>query len=262
MSGTARRELFGLRFQPRDRPSSDNTAGLARAKREVARALTIRRERTIDTGQAQENAEEENIENTKETPAVRTRLRAANHPRGGSHPRRQAGPEDPRRPAEAPREAGPAARRRAGRRSSRPRSAAGAHARRKAAKVSRAVPAPAEERHTERVAERPPEGGVRRGGRVKARAKASHATSEPTPPRERCSRCAEVRQGIVVSDKADKTIHGADRHCPAPSPLPRRSCAPHGRACARREQRRPASRHRDRAWSAPLSRTKRWRLVK
>jgi large subunit ribosomal protein L29 len=51
---TARRELFGLRFQHAT-GELDNTAGLARAKREVARALTIRRERTIDTGQAQEN---------------------------------------------------------------------------------------------------------------------------------------------------------------------------------------------------------------
>jgi large subunit ribosomal protein L29 len=53
---TARRELFGLRFQHAT-GELDNTAGLARAKREVARGLTILREREIDlhTGQAQEN---------------------------------------------------------------------------------------------------------------------------------------------------------------------------------------------------------------
>jgi large subunit ribosomal protein L29 len=41
---TARRELFGLRFQHATR-ELDNTASLRVAKREVARALTIARER-------------------------------------------------------------------------------------------------------------------------------------------------------------------------------------------------------------------------
>jgi large subunit ribosomal protein L29 len=44
---TARRELFGLRFQHAT-GELDNTAGLKRAKRDVARALTIARERQID----------------------------------------------------------------------------------------------------------------------------------------------------------------------------------------------------------------------
>jgi len=44
---TARRELFGLRFQHAT-GELDNTAGLRRAKREVARALTIARQREID----------------------------------------------------------------------------------------------------------------------------------------------------------------------------------------------------------------------
>ena len=44
--GTARRELFGLRFQHAT-GELDNTAGLARAKREIARALTVARERGI-----------------------------------------------------------------------------------------------------------------------------------------------------------------------------------------------------------------------
>jgi large subunit ribosomal protein L29 len=43
---TARRELFGLRFQHAT-GDLDNTAGLAKAKREVARALTVAREREI-----------------------------------------------------------------------------------------------------------------------------------------------------------------------------------------------------------------------
>jgi large subunit ribosomal protein L29 len=43
----ARRELFGLRFQHAT-GELDNTAGLARAKRDVARALTVARERELD----------------------------------------------------------------------------------------------------------------------------------------------------------------------------------------------------------------------
>jgi large subunit ribosomal protein L29 len=43
---TARRELFGLRFQHAT-GELDNTAGLKRAKREIARALTIAREREL-----------------------------------------------------------------------------------------------------------------------------------------------------------------------------------------------------------------------
>ena len=49
---TARRELFGLRFQHAT-SELENTAGLRRAKREIARALTIQRERelqAIDNG--------------------------------------------------------------------------------------------------------------------------------------------------------------------------------------------------------------------
>jgi large subunit ribosomal protein L29 len=45
---TARRELFGLRFQHAT-GELDNTATLARAKREIARALTIAHERGIET---------------------------------------------------------------------------------------------------------------------------------------------------------------------------------------------------------------------
>jgi large subunit ribosomal protein L29 len=46
---TARRELFGLRFQHAT-SELENTAGLKRAKREIARALTIQRERELRNG--------------------------------------------------------------------------------------------------------------------------------------------------------------------------------------------------------------------
>ncbi len=44
---TSRRELVGLRFQNAT-GELDNTAGLSRAKREIARALTIARERGVE----------------------------------------------------------------------------------------------------------------------------------------------------------------------------------------------------------------------
>jgi large subunit ribosomal protein L29 len=45
---TARRELFGLRFQHAT-GELDNTAGLKKAKHEIARALTVANERGIET---------------------------------------------------------------------------------------------------------------------------------------------------------------------------------------------------------------------
>ncbi|HVP02331.1 MAG TPA: 50S ribosomal protein L29 [Solirubrobacteraceae bacterium] len=44
---TARKEIFGLRFQHAT-GELENTAGLRAAKRELARALTVARERDID----------------------------------------------------------------------------------------------------------------------------------------------------------------------------------------------------------------------
>jgi large subunit ribosomal protein L29 len=45
---TARRDLFGLRFQHAT-GELENTAGLQTGKRDLARALTIARQRGIDT---------------------------------------------------------------------------------------------------------------------------------------------------------------------------------------------------------------------
>jgi large subunit ribosomal protein L29 len=44
---TARRDLFGLRFQHAT-GELENTAGLRTAKRDLARALTVARQREID----------------------------------------------------------------------------------------------------------------------------------------------------------------------------------------------------------------------
>ena len=80
----------------------------------------------------------------------------------------------------------------------------------RAAKAAKIGPRPArtaEERHAEREAERAKKAKARQTGRVKARAKATaKASGEPTPAREHVQGNQKVRQGIVVSDKADKTI--------------------------------------------------------
>jgi large subunit ribosomal protein L29 len=52
----ARRDFFGLRFQHAT-GELENTAGLRRAKREVARTLTVARERDIDTSKGSKRAD-------------------------------------------------------------------------------------------------------------------------------------------------------------------------------------------------------------
>jgi small subunit ribosomal protein S17 len=64
-----------------------------------------------------------------------------------------------------------------------------------------------EERQQERDEARGRKAAQRRTSRAKARAKAGHSDgSAATPPRERAPGVQKVRQGVVVSDKADKTI--------------------------------------------------------
>jgi small subunit ribosomal protein S17 len=68
-----------------------------------------------------------------------------------------------------------------------------------------------EERHAERVAERERKAAARRVERSRARekaraARADGAASQTPPPREHGPGRQKTRQGVVVSDKADKTI--------------------------------------------------------
>ncbi len=76
----------------------------------------------------------------------------------------------------------------------------------KAAKVKAGGPRTPEERQEQRVAERRQKAEHRRAGRAKAKAKASHGAATATPPRERAPGVQKVRQGVVVSDRAAKTI--------------------------------------------------------
>jgi small subunit ribosomal protein S17 len=67
-----------------------------------------------------------------------------------------------------------------------------------------------EERQAERDAARKARAVARRGARAKLRAKAAAMRAEnpsgPTPPREHGEGRQKERQGLVISDKADKTI--------------------------------------------------------
>jgi small subunit ribosomal protein S17 len=131
----------------------------------------------------------------------------------------------------------------------------------KAAKVPARASRSPEERQAERVADRRKKAEIRRAGRARTKAKASHEGAAATPPREHVPGVQKVRQGVVVSDKADKTItvriDTARRHRRY-SKIVRTSRTLHahderndaniGDTVIVREAR-------------PLSRTKRWRLV-
>ena len=68
----------------------------------------------------------------------------------------------------------------------------------------KAGPSDPEERKTARAAERGRKAELRR--KQRAAAKAAHTAGTGTPPAERESNAAKVRQGIVVSSKGDKSI--------------------------------------------------------
>jgi small subunit ribosomal protein S17 len=86
--------------------------------------------------------------------------------------------------------------------------------RRARARATKAAKQPAraerspEQRQAERNEQRRAKAGARRGERTRARAKAkaAGASGQVTPPRDREPGVQKVRQGVVVSDKADKTI--------------------------------------------------------
>jgi len=133
----------------------------------------------------------------------------------------------------------------------------------KAAKTKARPSRTPEERHADRIALRGKKAQLRRTARAKASAKhkAEAHSRTATPPREHVVGQQKVRQGIVVSDKADKTItvriDTARRHRRY-AKIVRTSRTLHahdesndahiGDTVIVREAR-------------PLSRTKRWRLV-
>jgi small subunit ribosomal protein S17 len=78
----------------------------------------------------------------------------------------------------------------------------------KAAKTPAAKPRTPEERHADRLAERQQKAHARRTERTRARQKtrADAGEAQAVPPREHGPGRQKTRQGIVVSDRADKTI--------------------------------------------------------
>jgi small subunit ribosomal protein S17 len=78
----------------------------------------------------------------------------------------------------------------------------------KAAQAPAGTPRTPEERQAERVSERRQKASARRIQRLRSREKsrAAAGSAQPTPPREHEPGRQKTRQGVVVSDRADKTI--------------------------------------------------------
>jgi small subunit ribosomal protein S17 len=135
--------------------------------------------------------------------------------------------------------------------------------RRKRAEASKRPARTPEERQAERIAERrkKAEARRRRRGQEREKRRAAGPRGEPTPPREHGPGRPKVRQGIVVSDKADKTItvrvDTARRH-PRYEKIVRSSTKLHAHDEANDAHQGDTVRIEE---SRPTSRTKRWRLL-
>jgi len=134
---------------------------------------------------------------------------------------------------------------------------------RKAAKAGPRAATTPEERHEERVAERAKKAAARRTGRASERAKWKAGAHErtATPAREHETGTQKTRQGVVVSDKADKTItvriDVARRHRKYQK-IVRTSTTLHAHDESNNAHIGDTVVIRE---SRPLSRSKRWRLV-
>jgi small subunit ribosomal protein S17 len=117
----------------------------------------------------------------------------------------------------------------------------------------------AEERAAERAAARSTKASERR--RTRARARSKHEAGQGTPAAERRPGSKKVRQGTVVSSKADKTItvqiEVVRRH-PVYEKVVRRSATIHAHDEGNEADAGDIVRVIE---SRPMSRTKRWRLV-
>jgi len=116
-----------------------------------------------------------------------------------------------------------------------------------------------EERKAERLAERKRRGAERRKERAAAKKKKTPGTG--TPPAEKVANAAKVRQGIVISDKGQKSItvriDSARRH-PTYEKVVRRSRNLHAHDELNEAGEGDMVRIVE---TRPLSKTKRWRLV-
>ncbi len=116
-----------------------------------------------------------------------------------------------------------------------------------------------EERAAQRLADRKAAAAVRR--KTRAAAKAKHEAGTGTPPAERDANAAKVRQGIVVSDKGEKSITvkiDIVRRHPTYEKVIRRSRTLHAHDEGNEAGEGDVVRIVE---TRPLSKTKRWRLV-
>lgn len=134
--------------------------------------------------------------------------------------------------------------------------------RRRARSVHRGAARPPlspEERAAERAERRANKAATRRRARQRARSK--HEPGQGTPPAERAPGSKKVRQGTVVSSKADKTItvqiEVVRRH-PVYEKVVRRSATIHAHDESNDANEGDVVRVIE---ARPMSRTKRWRLV-
>jgi len=128
--------------------------------------------------------------------------------------------------------------------------------------ASKRPPRTPEERHAERQAERARKARLRRARRLKEReARKAEPKTPPQAPVEHVHGRKKVRQGVVVSDKADKTITVrvdiARRHRRYEK-IVRTSTTLHAHDEANEAHEGDTVRVEE---SRPLSRTKRWKLV-
>jgi small subunit ribosomal protein S17 len=116
-----------------------------------------------------------------------------------------------------------------------------------------------EERAAQRLADRKAAAAERR--KTRAAAKAKHEAGTGTPPAERDANAAKVRQGIVVSDKGEKSITvkiDIVRRHPTYEKVIRRSRTLHAHDEGNEAGEGDVVRIVE---TRPLSKTKRWRLV-
>lgn len=120
-------------------------------------------------------------------------------------------------------------------------------------------PRSVDERIAERATARRAKAATRR--RTRARARSKHEAGEGTPPAEHEAGAKKIRQGTVVSSRADKTItvkiEVVRRH-PVYEKVVRRSATVHAHDETNEANAGDVVRVIE---SRPLSRTKRWRLV-
>ena len=262
------RGLFGLRFQHAT-GELENTAGLGSAKRDLARALTVARERGIDTEDLIETMADDKTtpRDARGDPAEAAGARGAR--RGRPPPRRAPSrglPPSPRPPLSPRLPPRPSGRGRArGRRSPSP-------SRQQTASERKAAVA----RAPRQAPRRDPRGAPR--GRASSKAAARSRRRAGAREGQGRARPAHGRRGHAARRARPRPAEGAHRHSSSPTRPTRRS--PSGSTSARRHRRyekivRSSSTlhaHDETndahegdlvrvIESRPLSRTKRWRLV-